>query len=119
MILKNSTSSMHGIAYGTLSNQKLVNLWPGINEIDPAVWAEIEKNPMVQTRLEAGIYEALESSKGDPLSPQKMAKLIAEAVSRDDLLKWREDSRPSVRRAAAKRYEEIFGNLKAEAEAGR
>jgi hypothetical protein len=48
-----------------------------------------------------------------------MAKLIAEAVSRDDLLKWREDSRPSVRRAAAKRYEEIFGNLKAEAEAGR
>lgn len=89
---------------------------PGVNEVDPKKWAEVEKHPLVKVRLEEGILQVLsEGGKGKSaevslasFKDKEAVKLVKETVSKPLLEKWlAEEKRSAVKQALQEQLEEI------------
>lgn len=93
-----------------------IDFLPGVNEVDPKKWAEVEKHPLVKVRLEEGILQVLsEGGKGKPadvslasFKEKEAVKLVKETVSKPLLEKWLADEkRGSVKDAIKAQLDEI------------
>ena len=89
---------------------------PGVNDVDPKKWAEVEKHPLVKIRLEENILQVLsEGGKGKAADPglssfkdKDAVKLVKETVSKPLLEKWlAEEKRSAVKSAIQEQLDEI------------
>lgn len=106
----NKRPRLHGIAIGGRPGQDVVlNLWPGVNEVDDAQWAEAMKNKLVQKHIDDEDLEVSEAlGPFGELDERAAVKLISETFNRDLLKSWKfMDGRPGVLGAIAAQIEKL------------
>jgi hypothetical protein len=98
-----------------------VDFKPGVNEVDPAAWAKVAKNPVAKLLIDDKKFEVVggTSAKGEKVEPAEVkdigklpeadaAKLVKHVHDADHLAELKaSDKRPAVQKAVAEKEKEL------------
>lgn len=88
MLIKNNASRIHQIG-----GKKMIQLMPGVNVVDPELWAEAEKVKVVQHYLDTEEFQVIDEKATGPKdkNAKEAAKLASETFDLALLKSWLDD----------------------------